>query len=91
MQSGHDSTLRKGFQRLQENNKNLLEHSSPNGQAFRTRMGVGSAIGPTASQHQAPHQQQKHPSVSQDYLRPGKMPNENISRMICYFSEIFRY
>ncbi|KHN82631.1 Serine/threonine-protein kinase mig-15 [Toxocara canis] len=72
MQSGHENTLRKGFQRLQENNKNMFEHS-PGGQPGRQRIQTGGplALSSSGHHHHSPHQQQlKHPSTSQSYHRP---------------------
>uniref|UniRef100_F1KQH9 non-specific serine/threonine protein kinase n=1 Tax=Ascaris suum TaxID=6253 RepID=F1KQH9_ASCSU len=72
MQPGHENTLRKGFQRLQENNRNMFEHS-PGGQPPRQRVSAGGplALSSSGHHHHPSHQQQlKHPSTSQSYHRP---------------------
>uniref|UniRef100_A0A915A886 non-specific serine/threonine protein kinase n=2 Tax=Parascaris univalens TaxID=6257 RepID=A0A915A886_PARUN len=72
MQPGHENTLRKGFQRLQENNRNMFEHS-PGGQPPRQRIAAGGplALSSSGHHHHSSHQQQlKHPSSSQSYHRP---------------------
>lgn len=72
MQPGHENTLRKGFQRLQENNRNMFEHS-PGGQPPRQRVSAGGplALSSSGHHHHSSHQQQlKHPSTSQSYHRP---------------------
>lgn len=70
-QSAHDNTLRKGFQRLQENNKSMFEPSPS--QPLRERAGVaGPIILQSGQHHHISHQQQKHPSTSQGFHRPSK-------------------
>lgn len=72
VQSSHDNTLRKGFQRLQENNKNMFEHSPT--QPVRQRSGLAGPVMVAGSQHHhIQHQQQKHPSTSQAYHRPSNL------------------
>ncbi|VDN03074.1 unnamed protein product [Thelazia callipaeda] len=67
VQPVQDSTLRKGFQRLQENNKNMFEHSPS--QPIRQRSAlVGPVVLPSGQHHISQHQQ-KHPSNSQAYHR----------------------
>uniref|UniRef100_A0A915A6H1 non-specific serine/threonine protein kinase n=1 Tax=Parascaris univalens TaxID=6257 RepID=A0A915A6H1_PARUN len=81
MQPGHENTLRKGFQRLQENNRNMFEHS-PGGQPPRQRIAAGGplALSSSGHHHHSSHQQQlKHPSSSQSYHRPmNDSPREHV-------------
>lgn len=73
LQSSHDNTLRKGFQRLQENNKNIFEHSS--GMQVRQRNVVG---GPISSHH---HQLQK--ISAQGYHRQGLNLKCSLFQKLC--------
>uniref|UniRef100_A0A1I8ERI9 Protein kinase domain-containing protein n=1 Tax=Wuchereria bancrofti TaxID=6293 RepID=A0A1I8ERI9_WUCBA len=65
VQSTQDNTLRKGFQRLQENNKNMFEHSPS--QPIRQRSALAGPIVLQSGQHHS--SQQKHPSTSQAFQR----------------------
>uniref|UniRef100_A0A5S6PV73 non-specific serine/threonine protein kinase n=2 Tax=Brugia malayi TaxID=6279 RepID=A0A5S6PV73_BRUMA len=68
VQSTQDNTLRKGFQRLQENNKNMFEHSPS--QPIRQRSALaGPIVLPSGQHHHISQHQQKHPSTSQALQR----------------------
>uniref|UniRef100_A0A1I8E8F6 non-specific serine/threonine protein kinase n=1 Tax=Wuchereria bancrofti TaxID=6293 RepID=A0A1I8E8F6_WUCBA len=71
VQSTQDNTLRKGFQRLQENNKNMFEHSPS--QPIRQRSALaGPIVLPSGQHHHISQHQQKHPSTSQAFQRNPK-------------------
>lgn len=78
MQSAQDNTLRKGFQRLQENNKNMFEHSPS--QPIRQRSALAGPIAlPSGQHHHISQHQQKHPSTSQAFQRnPSNFLNINL-------------